>query len=110
MGQSFYKLSDLSQDVNYDHKCREWYSNKDYDEDPLTDTLSCPCNMAMAAADARWRHDGVKYPDNKTCLYERIPAVTSVQVGDNCSRAVLYLRWRRVLDHRPLVLGKEFRQ
>ena len=97
MGESFYKLSELSHDVNYDHKCRQWYGNEADDADQMTETLSCPCNVAMAAADARWRPDGVKYPDDKTCFYERMPVDTSTQVGGNCSRGSLIRSYSSIL-------------
>ena len=79
VGESFYKLSELRPDSNYDHMCRVWYGSESAS---FTATLSCPCNVATANADARWRPDGVKYPDDgKTCFYERMPVETSAQVS-----------------------------
>ena len=78
VGESFYKLSELRHDPNYDHMCRVWYGSESAS---FTATLPCPCNVATANADARWRPDGIKYPDDKTCFYERMPAETSAQVS-----------------------------
>lgn len=78
-GESFYKLSDLSHDPNYDHMCRVWYGNEDIDADLFAETLPCPCNMATVNVDVRWRPDGVEYPDGKTCFYERMSSKLAVQ-------------------------------
>ena len=85
IGESFYKLSDLSHEPNYDHMCRVWYGREDT-TDTFDETLACPCNRATVKADARWRPDGIQYPDGKTCFYERMPSKLATQVGDNGCR------------------------